>query len=87
MLPHSVHEPSVLYVVVSEEVREHKPGVRGALSYAAVGDRVLIGTETRLSFVDLAQFLRILEGAVFVGRPRPRYVRRSRDMSPLRAPS
>src|SRR5687768_10962477 len=72
----------VLYVVVSEEVREHEPGVRGALSYAAVGDRVLIGTETRLSFVDLAQFLRILEGAVFVGRPRPRYVRRSWDMSP-----
>src|SRR5918993_4090094 len=38
--------------------------------------------QPRLSFVDLAQFLRVLEGAVFVGRSRPRYVRRPRDMSP-----
>ena len=48
----------VPYVVISEAGTRAQTRCERSASYAAVSDRVLIGTETRLSFVDLAQFLR-----------------------------
>src|SRR5688500_15950331 len=58
---------------VAEQVLEHEPGVRRALTDAAVGNHVFVGGDA-LTFVDAAQLFRALEGAVFADRGGPRDV-------------
>src|ERR671910_318792 len=55
----------VAHVVVTEEVGEHKPGVRGALPNPAVRYYVLPRAEAGLALVDPTQLVGALEGPVF----------------------
>src|SRR5215207_2546969 len=65
----------VAHLVVTEEVGEHKPGVRGALPDPAVRYYVLPPAKAGLALVDPTQLVGALEGPVFPDGPRPRHVR------------
>src|SRR5690606_30994401 len=70
----------VLDVGVAEQLAQDKPGVRRALTDAAVRDRGLAAVETGRG-VQRPQLLVGLEGAVLVRGLRPRHVDRRRDVT------
>src|SRR5690349_11436322 len=61
----------VLHVAVAEQLVQGEPGVRGALTDAAVGDRRLRVVDAGV-LVQLPKLLVAAEGAVLVGRLAPR---------------
>src|SRR3954451_8021771 len=69
----------VLDVPVSQQLLQHEPGVRRALTDAAVGDGLLLAVQAGLG-VQLGQVLIRLERAVLVGRLAPRNVDGAGDM-------
>src|SRR5437899_1647191 len=70
----------VTNVTVAQEILQDEPGVRTALTDAAVGDDlVLAGNAFRL--VELLQVVQGFEGAVFVGSLNPRNVGRAGKVS------
>src|SRR5713226_860943 len=66
--PRAVVVPDVL---VTEQILQHKPRMRAALTDAAVGDDLLVPSDA-LAAVQLAERVGGLEGAVFSDRLRPR---------------
>src|SRR4051794_38774034 len=69
----------VLDVRVAEQLVQREPGVARALADAAVGDGVAAVVQP-LADVQLPQLVVGLEGAVLVGRLRPRHIERGRDV-------
>src|SRR5258707_10229595 len=51
---------------IAEQTRQDEPGMRGTLTNTAVRDDIFIGCNI-LPTVDLAQFIRRLEGAIGIG--------------------
>src|SRR3954451_18551098 len=70
----------VLHVLLVEDLVQHEPGVRAALTDAAVGDRVLGLVETCVA-VELGELVVRLEGAVVVRGLAPGDVQRRRDVA------
>ena len=70
----------VLHVFKTEQIFQDEPGVRAAFADAAIGDHFLGAVNTLLA-VELLQCIRGLERAVFIGRLRPRNIRRARNVS------
>ena len=65
----------VAHVGLVEEFGEDKPGVRAALTDAAVRDDVVARGQALLALIDGPQLLHAAEGAVVVRRPPPRHQR------------
>src|SRR5690349_23016983 len=63
----------VLDVLVAQQFLQHEPGVRRALTDAAVRDGLLLAVQAGLR-VQLGQVVVRLEGAVLVGRLAPRNI-------------
>src|ERR671917_148399 len=76
----------VAHLVVAEEVVEYEPSVGRTLPDAAVGNDVVALVEICLALVDLAQLIGALEGPVLTHGPRPRHVRRPRDVPAPQGP-
>src|SRR5215213_6568308 len=69
-------------LLVAQQVGQDEPGVAAALTDAAIDDHVVLPLQPGLRFVDGAQLLGGLEGAVLgVDGPRPGDVRRARDVA------
>src|SRR6201997_2804851 len=69
----------VLDVLVSQQLLQHEPRVRRALTDAAVGDGLLLAVQAGLG-VQLGQVLIGFECAVLVGRLAPRHIDGARNV-------
>src|ERR1700722_6468438 len=70
----------VFHILNSQEIFQDEPAMAGALADAAVGDSWLMEIDAGFR-VELAQLIRALKRAVFVGRPGPGDVLRARDVA------
>src|SRR4030095_9603138 len=70
----------VLYVLLSEDLVQHEPGVRAALPDPAVGNDVFVPVQARVA-VNLFELVIGPESAIIVGRLAPRHVDRGGNVT------